>query len=342
MMDSSSSNASYFALQPDRDLEFRRPFNTVVKQSLSVTNLHSTPIAFKVKTTAPKQYCVRPNSGRVRPGQSVEVHVLLQAMREDPPPDFRCKDKFLVQCIPINNDVMGMLPDDAAPYLQDLWTTAENVKKSNPDPASRSLAEKKLRVNYLPPLDPANTSTASPPHLNKSSTFSTTNNKPPSPVEEFHAAPLPRAVTAVDPSTRTPSVVSISSSAVTTTNTLIPPPQPNAQPAPIRNSVSSVTTATPAQTFHTLQQTFKPENDREVRDAKEQIKKLQATIEAYRSEVERLSSIRQRRSPDEKISGAANPTASSSSTAVAQNLALPIQVVAILCIIAFLLGATFF
>lgn len=29
--------------------------------------------ATKVKTTAPKQYCVRPNSGRVEPGQDVEV-----------------------------------------------------------------------------------------------------------------------------------------------------------------------------------------------------------------------------------------------------------------------------
>ncbi|KAI8800129.1 PapD-like protein [Cladochytrium replicatum] len=278
-------SSTFFALDPDRDLEFRRPFSAVVKQSLSVTNLHSAPIAFKVKTTAPKQYCVRPNSGRVRPGQSVEVHVLLQAMREDPPPDFKCKDKFLVQCIPINNDVMGMLPDDAAPFLQDLWTTAENLKKSNPDAAARSfaMAERKLRVNYLPPLD---ANSQSPPQLNKSATLTTTN-KPPSPVEEFHAAPLPRA------------------------------------------------------TFHTPQQTFKPDTDREVRDAKEQIKKLQATIEAYRSEVERLSSIRQRRSPDEKVSGT-NAIPLSSATALAQNQVLPIQVVAILCIIAFLLGATFF
>ena len=27
----------------------------------------------KVKTTAPKQYCVRPNSGRIDPGANVEV-----------------------------------------------------------------------------------------------------------------------------------------------------------------------------------------------------------------------------------------------------------------------------
>ena len=61
-----------------------------------------------------QQYCVRPNSGRIDPGESVEVQgivsslpshilhvrpalpVLLQPM-EDPPLTVKCKDKFLVQ-----------------------------------------------------------------------------------------------------------------------------------------------------------------------------------------------------------------------------------------------------
>ena len=60
-----------------------------------------------MKTTAPKQYCVRPNSGRIEPGQEVEIQVLLQAMKEDPPLDARCRDKFLVQSvgIPKEHDV---------------------------------------------------------------------------------------------------------------------------------------------------------------------------------------------------------------------------------------------
>lgn len=43
------------------------------------------------------RYCVRPNSGRIDPGSGVEVQVLLQAMKEDPAPDAKCRDKFLVQ-----------------------------------------------------------------------------------------------------------------------------------------------------------------------------------------------------------------------------------------------------
>ncbi|RKO85449.1 PapD-like protein, partial [Blyttiomyces helicus] len=112
-------------------LEFRRPFTTVVKQTLTVSNPRSdTPIAFKVKTTAPKQYCVRPNSGRIAPGGSCEVQVLLQAMREDPPADFKCKDKFLVQSIKVPRDVMDLEGDELGRRLADLWAQAEAVKKS--------------------------------------------------------------------------------------------------------------------------------------------------------------------------------------------------------------------
>jgi hypothetical protein len=66
------------------ELGFKRPFQHEVSQTLRLKNPHSDPIAFKVKTTAPKQYCVRPNSGRIEPGKDVEVQILLQAMKEDP------------------------------------------------------------------------------------------------------------------------------------------------------------------------------------------------------------------------------------------------------------------
>ncbi|KAJ3385997.1 phosphatidylinositol-binding protein scs2, partial [Chytriomyces hyalinus] len=88
-------------VSPESNLDFRRPFNQVVRQTITLTNTASdgTLLAFKIKTTAPKQYCVRPNAGTIPAGASREVEVLLQAMKEDPAPDFKCKDKFLVQSI---------------------------------------------------------------------------------------------------------------------------------------------------------------------------------------------------------------------------------------------------
>ena len=72
--------------------------------------------------TLQSSYTVRPNSGRVEPGQSVEVQgiliasllrssvmstlriVLLQAMKADMPLDMKCKDKFLLQSTKITDD----------------------------------------------------------------------------------------------------------------------------------------------------------------------------------------------------------------------------------------------
>ncbi|CAN4125866.1 unnamed protein product [Withania somnifera] len=64
--------------------------------SLQLSNKTDQYIAFKVKTTNPKKYCVRPNAGVVLPGSSCNVTVTMQAQKEAPP-DMQCKDKFLIQ-----------------------------------------------------------------------------------------------------------------------------------------------------------------------------------------------------------------------------------------------------
>ncbi|KAK6348307.1 phosphatidylinositol-binding protein scs2 [Orbilia javanica] len=123
------------------ELGFRRPFDRETVQKLYIKNPNPGPVAFKVKTTAPKQYCVRPNSGRIEAGQDVEVAVLLQAMREDPPPDFRCRDKFLVQSVLIT-------ADQEFANIASVWSNVEKLGKEH-------IQEKKIRVTYLPVEAPA-------------------------------------------------------------------------------------------------------------------------------------------------------------------------------------------
>ncbi|CAG8430162.1 unnamed protein product [Penicillium salamii] len=84
------------------ELGFKRPFNHEVCQVLRLSNPNQEAVVFKVKTTAPKHYCVRPNSGHIEPGDTVEVQVLLQAMKEEPAENAKCKDKFLVQAVPVS------------------------------------------------------------------------------------------------------------------------------------------------------------------------------------------------------------------------------------------------
>ncbi|KAL2134100.1 hypothetical protein VTI74DRAFT_987 [Chaetomium olivicolor] len=116
------------------ELGFRRPFTVEVAQILKIRNPNNHAVAFKVKTTAPKQYCVRPNSGRIEPGHEVEVSVLLQAMKQEPPLDAKCRDKFLVQSVIIT-------ADKEFTSVAQIW---DLVEKS-------AIQEKKIRVSWLPP-----------------------------------------------------------------------------------------------------------------------------------------------------------------------------------------------
>ncbi|KAL7926040.1 PapD-like protein [Trichoderma austrokoningii] len=114
------------------ELSFRRPFTVEVSQILKIRNPSSSPLAFKVKTTAPKQYCVRPNAGRIEPGQDFDVTVLLQAMKSDPPLDAKCRDKFLVQSAPITAD-------------KEFATIASVLETTD----KATIFERKIRVNWL-------------------------------------------------------------------------------------------------------------------------------------------------------------------------------------------------
>ncbi|KAG4305859.1 hypothetical protein PORY_000769 [Pneumocystis oryctolagi] len=117
-------------------LGFHRPLTSMVKVSLFLCNPHKNPIIFKIKTTAPRQYCVRPNSGRIEAGQEIEVLVLFQALKEEPPLDFKCRDKFLIQSI--------ILTDKDVTDTQSLLSLFDSVAKED-------IHEKKIKCVFLSP-----------------------------------------------------------------------------------------------------------------------------------------------------------------------------------------------
>ncbi|GAB2220921.1 hypothetical protein Droror1_Dr00012080 [Drosera rotundifolia] len=102
---------------------------------LKVSNQTEQYVAFKVKTTSPKKYFVRPNTGVVHPLDSCIIRVTLQAQREYPP-DMQCRDKFLLQSTIVSpNGNLDNLPPDT-------------FNKEN----GKVLEERKLRVVYLSPI----------------------------------------------------------------------------------------------------------------------------------------------------------------------------------------------
>ncbi|KAL2321579.1 hypothetical protein Fmac_025958 [Flemingia macrophylla] len=120
-------------------LELKFPFELKkqISSSLQLSNKTDSYVAFKVKTTNPKKYCVRPNTGIVMPRSTCDIMVTMQAQKEAPP-DMQCKDKFLLQSVK-TVDVTN--PKDI---------TAEMFNKE----VGHVVEECKLRVVYVSPPQP--------------------------------------------------------------------------------------------------------------------------------------------------------------------------------------------
>jgi len=123
-------------LEPAGELRFRGPFTDVVTAELRLSNPSNRKVCFKVKTTAPKRYCVRPNSGLIEPRDAVSVAVMLQPFEFDP--NEKNKHKFMVQTM--------LAPDGATESTEALW------KDAKPE----DLMDSKLRCVFEMPTDSAN------------------------------------------------------------------------------------------------------------------------------------------------------------------------------------------
>ena len=60
-------------IEPQHELTFVGPFTTAVSAVMSLKNPSDRKVCFKIKTTAPKRYCVKPNSGVIDAKQKVQV-----------------------------------------------------------------------------------------------------------------------------------------------------------------------------------------------------------------------------------------------------------------------------
>ncbi|MEW5314239.1 MAG: hypothetical protein WDW38_005750 [Sanguina aurantia] len=79
------------------DLKFKFVLNKQLLATIVITNNTDSRLAYKIKTTAPKKYVVRPSSGIAEPKGPVTIQVIMQAQKEQPLDFNNCKDKFMVQ-----------------------------------------------------------------------------------------------------------------------------------------------------------------------------------------------------------------------------------------------------
>lgn len=87
-------------LIPGTDLVFKGPFNAVSTTTLKLANTGNEKLAYKIKTTAPKRYCVKPNSGFLDAHLTTTVQVMLQPHPAGQPDD-RTRHKFMVQWVAV-------------------------------------------------------------------------------------------------------------------------------------------------------------------------------------------------------------------------------------------------
>jgi len=117
-------------IEPPVEISFKGPFTDVVTSQIKLTNPSEKPFCFKVKTTAPKQYCVRPNSGLIPAHGTISVSVMLQPF--DNNLEETNKHKFMVQTT----------------YVPEGDQSLDNIWKNVP---ASEIMDSKLRVKFDTP-----------------------------------------------------------------------------------------------------------------------------------------------------------------------------------------------
>ena len=75
------------------------PYTEIVDALIKLTNPLNQRVCFKVKTTAPKRYCIRPNNGVVEPNATQVVTVMFLPRDNMEPMTDKSKHKFMIQTL---------------------------------------------------------------------------------------------------------------------------------------------------------------------------------------------------------------------------------------------------
>lgn len=126
------------------ELEFELQLNKTLTEALTLKNDSDAKVAYKVKTTAPKRYCVRPNAGVLGPKETINVEVLLQPLKELPE-GLVCKDKFQVLSIPLKPD------ENKDVDIKKYWDTVsgkDSAGKALPGNRESEIVPQKLKCSF--------------------------------------------------------------------------------------------------------------------------------------------------------------------------------------------------
>jgi hypothetical protein len=140
-------NKSDLSFSPDESLTIRVSEHDTAQSTLRIENHTLENIAFKVKTTTPERYLVKPNHGLIRQGLDAEITIIIVQTKKKEiltravlNGRIDCNDKFLIQSAGID----ALLTDNLESKTSHELTDAITLLLGNID--KRKLRAKKLPV----------------------------------------------------------------------------------------------------------------------------------------------------------------------------------------------------
>ena len=152
---------SLFRIAPKEVLPFELSGKIDCRAVLNVSNESATPMAFKVKTTQPDWYVVRPNQDVIPPGESLSFEVsLINDVKnrllfnhENGQSEDMSMHRFLVQGTAIAADtydaVKNCTGDEKAVQLASVWKNAPKETGTSNEPPPREVSQMQLITNAI-------------------------------------------------------------------------------------------------------------------------------------------------------------------------------------------------
>lgn len=100
-------------------------------------------VGYKIKTTSPKKYCVRPSYGKILPGKMKEICVTVRA-QGDTKLDSKFNDKFKIQTTFIPESFYDLTTEVYSKKISALFSELESLEKENPESVALKLKQQKL------------------------------------------------------------------------------------------------------------------------------------------------------------------------------------------------------
>lgn len=112
-------------LSPAETIVFQKNSNNELTGNVHILNVSKKAVTYKVKTTAPDKYRVRPSSGTLSPITSANINVVIQKGQQIQPVN---KDKFLVMCMALP-DGEPLTADEIANMWKEVTANSPEVEQ---------------------------------------------------------------------------------------------------------------------------------------------------------------------------------------------------------------------